>query len=62
MNTVKVGVIGYTDPKFNKIEAWELLKKGFEKIKSESNTDKLMVISVRLRELMLHLRFLLKPI
>ncbi len=42
---IRVGVVGYTAEKFDKIKAWELLKEGFEKIQSENNTNKLMVIS-----------------
>lgn len=45
MNIVRVGVVGYTDPKFDKIKAWELLKEGFKKIQSDNNTNKLVVIS-----------------
>lgn len=45
MNIIRVGVVGYSSQKFNKIKAWDLLKEGFEQIKSDSNTNKLMVIS-----------------
>lgn len=45
MKVVKVGVVGYTNPVFDKIEAWELLKKGFAQIKSDMKTNKLMVIA-----------------
>ncbi len=42
---IRVGVVGYTEPKFDKVKAWELLKKGFDQIKFDNNTDKLVVIS-----------------
>lgn len=42
---IRVGVVGYTNPIFDRVKAWDLLKKGFEQIKSDNNTDKLMVIS-----------------
>lgn len=45
MKIVRVGVVGYSDKKFNKVNAWNLLKKGFEQIQSDNNVNKLMVIS-----------------
>ncbi len=42
---IRVGVVGYSGQKFNKIKAWELLKEGFEQIKSDNHQNKLMIIS-----------------